>query len=154
MSDPAVQQYLAALPPERGPLIDALRKIVVDCVPEGIVEVFDFGMLTYVVPLEVYPKTYNGKPLMHTALANQKNYVSLYLMGIYGDPGLKASFESQYRATGKRYDVGASCIRFRKEADIPRELIAWAISSYGRQDLIRMHEGAVSLRAARGKSRP
>ena len=39
----------------------------------------------YVVPLDRYPDTYNGRPLQVAALANQKQYVSLYLMGVYAD---------------------------------------------------------------------
>lgn len=42
-------------------------------------------MLTYVIPLERYPETYNKRPLMTMALAAQKNHFSLYLMGCYPD---------------------------------------------------------------------
>ena len=141
-----VADYLASVPAGREPMMTALRRTILENVPKEIVEVFDFGMLTYVIPLEIAPKTYNGKPLMHTALANQKNYVSLYLMGIYGNPALKAQFEQDYRATGKRYHVGASCVRFRKIDDIPFDVIANAIGSVSTQELIAMHDQAQSLR--------
>jgi hypothetical protein len=35
------------------------------------------------VPLEVYPDTYNKKPMMYAALASQKNHMAVYLTGIY-----------------------------------------------------------------------
>jgi len=37
---------------------------------EGYEEVMNWGMITYQVPLETYPDTYNGKPLMYAALAS------------------------------------------------------------------------------------
>jgi hypothetical protein len=80
------------------------------------------------VPLETYPDTYNGKPLMYAALASQKNYVSLYLTGIYMDEEAREEFETAYKATGKRYDVGKSCVRFRKLDDLPLPLIAESIA--------------------------
>ena len=35
-----------------------------------------YGMISYVVPLERYPNTYNGQALAVAALANQKRYMS------------------------------------------------------------------------------
>ena len=32
-----------------------------DNLPDGYQEIVDFGMLAYVIPLETYPKTYNGR---------------------------------------------------------------------------------------------
>ena len=42
-------------------------------------------MLAYVIPLETYPKTYNGHPFMYAALASQKRHMAVYLMNIYGN---------------------------------------------------------------------
>ena len=80
-------------------------------------------MITYQVPLEIYPDTYNGKPLMYAALANQKNHMAVYLTGIYMDKKLNQKFEEAYQKTRKRYDVGKSCVRFRKLDDLPLPLI-------------------------------
>ncbi len=43
--------------------------------------------------------------------------------------GAQADFEAAYRATGKRYDTGKSCVRFRSLADLPLELIGEAIAA-------------------------
>lgn len=147
--DARIKQYLQSIPGERHNLVRTLRTLILDNMPEGLVEQFDFGMLTYVIPLEEYPNTYNKKPLMHCALANQKNYVSLYLMGIYGKPELKAAFEQDYRATGKRYDVGASCVRFCSLDDVPGEVLGSAIAAVSKADLVAMHDGMKSLRKSR-----
>jgi len=42
----------------------------------------NYGMISYEIPLETFPKTYNKKPLQYASLAPQKNYMSLYLMNV------------------------------------------------------------------------
>jgi hypothetical protein len=44
------------------------------------------------------------------------------------DEEARAKFESDYRDTGKRFDVGKSCVRFRKLEDLPLPVIAEAIT--------------------------
>ena len=56
---------------------------------------------------------------MYAALASQKSHMAVYLTGIYADDGSQQEFEARYRATGKRYDLGKSCVRFRKLEDLP-----------------------------------
>jgi len=109
-----VQEYLAELPPERREAIEQVREIILKNLPKGYEEAMNWGMITYQVPLEIYPDTYNKKPLMYAALANQKNHMAVYLIGIYMDEKLNQEFEDSYKKTGKRYDVGKSCVRFRK----------------------------------------
>ena len=109
-----VSEYLKSLPEERQVAIQTVRQVILDNLPEGYEEVMNWGMITYQVPLEQYPDTYNKKPLMYAALASQKNHMSVYLTGIYMEDSAREEFESSYKATGKRYDVGKSCVRFRK----------------------------------------
>ncbi len=97
-------------------------------------------MITYQVPLERYPDTYNGKPLMYAALASQKNYMSVYLTGIYIDEESRQNFEERYKATGKRYDAGKSCVRFRKLDDLSLPLIGEVISSFEVDEFIKRTE--------------
>ena len=118
-----VKQYLAELPAERREAISAVRRTILANLPPGYEEVMNWGMITYQVPLARYPETYNGQPLLYVALASQKRYMTVYLMGIYGRDETTAEFEAAYRSTGKSYDVGKSCVRFRRLDDLPRELI-------------------------------
>ena len=118
-----VEEYLAELPEERREAIEAVRQVILKNLPAGYEEVMNWGMITYQVPLETYPDTYNKKPLMYAALASQKRHMAVYLTGIYMDDEARGEFEAAYRATGKRYDVGKSCARFRKLEDLPLELI-------------------------------
>ena len=145
-----VEEYLAELPPERRQAIEKVRQTILDSLPEGYEEAMNWGMITYQVPLEVYPDTYNKKPLMYAALANQKNHMAVYLTGIYMDEELNQDFEDKYRATGKRYDVGKSCVRFRKLEDLPLELIGESIQAIGMEEFIERTKG-LSARKAKKK---
>ena len=71
-----VGEYLAELPEDRRAEIAIVRKVILANLPDGYQEMMQFDMIGYVVPLERYPVTYNGQPLMFAALASQKNYMS------------------------------------------------------------------------------
>lgn len=132
----SVEEYLAEIPPERRQAIDQVRQTILRNLPAGYEEAMNWGMITYQVPLEVYPDTYNKQPLMYAALANQKNHMAVYLTGIYLDEELNQEFEQKYRATGKRFDVGKSCVRFRVLEDLPLELIAESIRAIEMDEFI------------------
>ena len=124
-----VDDYLAELPADRFEAITRLRELILERLPEGYEEAMNWGMITYQVPLETYPDTYNGKPLMYAALASQKNHFAVYLSGIYQDDGRRDDFMEAYQETGKRLDVGQSCVRFRTLDDVPFEVIGDAIAA-------------------------
>ena len=142
-----VEEYLDEMPLERRQAVEAVRKVILDNLPDGYEEAMQFGMISYVVPLEKYPKTYNGQALSYAALASQKNYLSVYLMNVYGDPEIERWFTERYRATGKRLDKGKSCVRFRKLDDVPLDLIAEAVAMTSVESYVRLYE------ASRARSR-
>ena len=125
----SVEQYLNELPEDRKESLSIVREAIVKNLPTGYVEVMNWRMITYEVPLETFPDTYNGKPLMYVALASQKNHMSVYLMGCYMSPEIRKKFENAYKQSGKKFDAGKSCIRFKKEEDLPLELIGKTIGS-------------------------
>jgi len=132
-----VDEYLAELPPDRRTAIETVRQVILESLPAGYEEAMNWGMITYQVPLSVYPDTYNKQPLMYAALASQKNHMAVYLIAIYMNDEDKQRFEEEYRLTGKRMDVGKSCVRFRKLDDLPLDLVAGAISYMEMQDFVR-----------------
>ena len=144
-----VEQYLAELPDDRREAIDTVREVILKNLPKGYEEVMNWGMITYQVPLETYPDTYNRKPLMYAALASQKKHMAVYLTGIYMDDEARREFEAAYRATGKRYDVGKSCVRFRKLEDLPLELIGESIALFGATEFVERVQEVRSLRKSR-----
>ena len=81
-----VAAYLAALPADRRAELAKVRRVIRKHLPKGYKEGVEWGMISYGVPLRVYPDTYNGKPLCYAAIAAQKGYSSLYLMTVYGSP--------------------------------------------------------------------
>ena len=142
-----VADYLAKLPPERRQSIAQVREIILKNLPEGYEEVMNWGMITYQVPLEIFPDTYNKKPLMYAALANQKNHMAVYLTAIYLDEKLNQEFEDSYKKTGKRYDVGKSCVRFRKLDDLPLPLIGESIKAMEMEEFVTRTKGLSARKA-------
>ena len=124
-----VEQYLNELPNDRKEAMSIVRQTIVENLPDGYNEVMNWGMITYEVPLETYPNTYNGKPLMYAALASQNNHMSVYLTGCYMSLDVRNKFKKAYKKSGKRFDAGKSCIRFKKVNDLPLELLGKTIAS-------------------------
>ena len=108
-----------------------------------------YGMISYVIPLARYPKTYNKQPLAYLSLAAQKRHMSIYLMGVYCDAETESWFVQRYRDSGKRLDMGKSCVRFRTLEDLPLDLIGEAVSRTSVEDFIERYETA---RGSRVKS--
>jgi hypothetical protein len=137
-ADTPVGAYLATLPEERRAALELLRKLILKNLPKGYKEGMQYGMVSYHIPLSSYPHTYNNKPLGYIAMASQKNYMSLYLMSVYGDN--EDLFRSEYKKTGKRLDMGKSCVRFRRFDDLPVELIAKTVAAYTPKQFIARYE--------------
>lgn len=134
------EEYIAELPAERGADISAVRKVILDNPPSGYEEGIEFGMISYHVPLEIFPDTYNGKPLMYAALANQKNYMSLYLMCEYMDPRREETFRGKLKASGKKVDMGKSCIRFKSANDLPLDVVAKTIAAVPPEEFVSYYK--------------
>ena len=141
-----VDEYLGALQENRRESLARVRRVILDHLPTGYEEAMNWGMITYQVPLDTYPDTYNKQPLMYAALASQKNHMAVYLTGIYASDRRRSRFESAYRATGKRFDVGKSCVRFRKLDELPLDLIGETVASMEVDTLIGLAKSAISRR--------
>ena len=140
-----VADYLAELPPDRRETMAAVRQIILEHLPEGFQEAMQYGMISYVIPLERYPKTYNKQALAVVSLAAQKNYMSLYLMSVYGSIPTQEWFTERYRASGKKLNMGKSCLRFKTLDDLPTELIGEAIARTSVEDFLEIYEAARGL---------
>ena len=137
-----VEEYLTELPDDRRVAIETVRDVIIENLPVGYVEEMNWGMISYSVPLERYPDTYNGQPLLYAALASQKNHMAVYLTGVYADEDRRDGFLSQYRETGKRLDMGKSCVRFRQIDDLPVELIGDTIAAMDVDAFIEVYEAS------------
>ena len=137
-----VEEYLLELPPDRREGIQAVRQVVLDNLPPGYVETMNWGMITYEIPLERYPKTYNKQPLMYAALASQKRHMAVYLMCVYSQAESRTRFVERFKASGKKLDMGKSCVRFRRVEDLPLDLIAETVAGTSVEDYIEFYEAS------------
>ena len=135
-----VGDYLAELPDDRRDAIAEVREAILEHLPDGYVEAMNHGMISYEVPLETYPDTYNGKPLMYAALASQKHHMAVYLTNVYGDPAMMDWFVEAYEASGKKLDMGKSCVRFKTIDQLPVDLIGEAIAKTPLDEYLRVYE--------------
>jgi len=135
-----VEDYLAELPDERREVMTTVLDAVRRNVPPGYTEAMAWGMITWSVPLERYPDTYNGQPLGYVSLASQKRHYALYLLGTYMDPVKEQEFRSRWEATGRRLDMGKSCLRFKKLEDLDLDLIAEVIRGAPVEDFLETYE--------------
>jgi hypothetical protein len=137
-----VDRYLSELPEGRREAMDRVREVILANLPGGYEEAMNWGMITYQVPLERYPATYNGRPMMYAALASQKHHMAVYLTAVYADPEARDGFLRAYRASGKRLDVGKSCVRFQRLDDLPLEVVGAAIAAIPVDQFITLGEAA------------
>lgn len=125
-----VKQYLASLPDDRRKAIEAVRKVILKNLDKDYEESMLWGMIGYAVPHRVWPTGYHcdpTKPLMVAALASQKDNLTVYLMSVYSDKAERAWFEKAWAKTGKKLNMGGSCVRFRKLEDAALDVIGEAI---------------------------
>jgi hypothetical protein len=88
----------------------------------------NWGMISYEIPLERYPDTYNKQPLGLAALASQKKHMSLYLMCVYMIPERMEKLKKGFQEIGVKPNMGKSCVRFNKVEKLPLETIGEIIA--------------------------
>lgn len=107
-----VKEYLASLPKERKDTVLFLHKLIQKTAPK-LKPHFAYNMLAYgSFPYKNYKKESIMWPTI--AMANQKNYISIYICSIDHGEYVAERFKKQL---GK-VSVGKSCIRFKKIEDL------------------------------------
>jgi hypothetical protein len=108
------ERYLSSLPPDRRDAIEQVWQVVRTSMPAGYTEV-------------VGPKylTFKAGEDWCVSLANQKNYISLYLTPLYVFPKLKARLD----ASEKKLKCGKGCINFKSAEELPLEVIGEIIAA-------------------------
>jgi hypothetical protein len=142
-----VVDYINAI--EEGPrkeLFLQLRDVIIKNLPNGFEEAMNYGMIGYVVPHSLYPKGYHCSPELPLPFVNlviRKDIITFYHMGLYADPAMSSWFEKEYvEETGKKPDMGKSCIRFKKKAPIPFQLIGSLMQQISPEQWIERYEAA------------
>ena len=145
----SVSDYLRSLTPEERKEIQKVRGVIKKSLPRGYKEGVGYGMICYTIPLSRFSDTYNRQALCYAALAAQKHYHSVYLMNVYGHPETRRWFTARYKASGKKLDMGKSCVHFKRADDLPLDLIGEAIARTNVDDYINYYQQA---RPAKKKS--
>jgi hypothetical protein len=101
-------------------------------------------MISYEIPFERYPITYNKQPLTYAGVAAQKNHYAVYMMCVYAGSGNENRLRSAYEAAGKKFDMGKCCLRFKSLDGILLEEVAKALSAITVDDYIKLYEASRS----------
>lgn len=136
----SVAQYLKELPDNHQEAIAVIRELILDNLPNGYVESMNWGMISYEIPLEIYPDTYNKQPLGIVALASQKNHMAIYMMGCYMAPNQQEKLLKAYKEMGVKPNMGKSCIRFTNLEKIPLDTIVELIRDFPVDEYIKQYE--------------
>jgi hypothetical protein len=147
-----VKEYLDELPEDRRRAISKVRGIVRKNLPKGYRETMNYGMITYEVPLQRFPETYNKQPLCYAGLAAQKNFNTIYLMGAYSDPKQRKRLDDAFRKSGKKMDMGKSCLHFRSADDLPLDAIGEIIAGTPPEKMIEAYEANRARRTTSQKN--
>ena len=139
--------YFAAVETPWRDASDTLRKTILENLPSGFVEIIAYNMPAYVVPQAIYPPGYHcdpKQPLPFISMAVRKSGISFYHMGLYAMPETMDWFAAEFfNSTGKKPDIGKSCIRFKKPEQIPFEIIAQLVSKISVQEWINVYESTI-----------
>jgi hypothetical protein len=150
-----VEAYLSELPEDRRKALEAVRKVIRENLDSDYEEGIQYGMIGYYVPHRVYPAGYHcdpKQPLPFANLASQKNHMALYLMCIYGDSDHARWFQQAWAKTGKKLDMGKSCLRFKKLDDLALDVIGETIRRVPAKQYIAHCEAALEAqKKARAK---
>lgn len=142
-----IEEYIEALPEDRKIVINKIREILLENLPNEFEEVYQYGMISYVVPLSRYPKGYlnrENEPLPFISMASQKKHIAIYHMGIYGDEELLTWVEETYKeCSDQSLDMGKSCLRFKDINNIPYAFIKILARKMSVDDFIKQVESNI-----------
>ncbi|MDO7853718.1 DUF1801 domain-containing protein [Hymenobacter convexus] len=107
------EDFVAALPTERQPVVRQVWQLVRQAMPAGYTEHFGPKYLEF-----------RAGPDMYIGLANQKGHLSLHVVPMY----LKPALQEGLAAAAPKLKMGKGCVNFKKAEELPlaalTELIA------------------------------
>ena len=147
-----VAAYLAELTSDRRDALQTVRDVILKNLDADFEEGMQYGMIGYYVPHRIYPAGYHCDPkqaLPFAGLASQKSHMSLYMMSLYaaasvdrpeGGSDYERWFREAWAKTGKKLDMGKSCIRFKKVDDLALDVIGEAFRRVSAKKYIEIYE--------------
>jgi hypothetical protein len=145
-----VKAYLDTLPPDRREIVEAIRTTINANIDPAFTHGVQYKMPAWFLSHEAYPPGYHcdpSQPLPFASVANQKNAVSIYLFCLYQDDGVRDRFVDAWKATGRKLDMGKSCIRVKTLDDVPLDVLGKAIKKATAKDFVARYEAILGDRA-------
>lgn len=149
-----VDAYLASLPPDRRAALGAVLRTLRENLGKGYEEGILYGMIGYYVPHALHPAGYHAnpkQPLPFVALGSQKNHMALYLFCLAGDG--EAAFREAWAASGKKLDMGKSCVRFRAVDELALDVIGRTIRALPVKTFVARYLAQLGPRAVSAEKR-
>lgn len=138
------EDYIEKIPEERQDGMQKLIETIRKNIPKGFTEMMQYSMPSWSISLEDYPNGYHcapNTPLPFLSVANQKNSINVYHMGMYMKPEILEWFQEEFpKHSKKKLDMGKSCVRFKKPEDIPFELVGELVSKMTPKEYISIYE--------------
>lgn len=139
-----IENYLASIDEDRRDAFLQLYEVVKDNMPEGFEERMQYGMITWVVPLAVYPDGYlnrEDEPVPFISVGYQKKHLAVYHMGIMGNKPLLQWFEDTYaEVVPTKLNMGKSCIRFTNAKKVPFDLIGELVQKMSMDEWVKAYD--------------
>jgi hypothetical protein len=149
-----VEEYLGSIPDDRRIALERVRGVILRNLDKGFEEGMQCGMIGYYVPHRLYPPGYHcdpQQPLTYAGLASQKNHMALYMMCLYSSTKDQEWFRKEWAKSGKKLDMGKSCIRFKRVEDVALDAIGKAIARIRVRDYIANYESVLQSRGVKRK---
>jgi hypothetical protein len=145
-----VAQVHASLPADRRAAIEALRTTVNANIDPAFEEGIQYRMLAWYLPHSRYPAGYHcdpKQPLPFASIASMKGGISLHLFCIYGNDDAVEQFQREWRASGKKLDMGKACVRVKTLDDVPLDVLGRAIKRLTAKTFVAHYEAAIPAAA-------
>lgn len=150
----SVGEYLNGLSDERREALATLRKVINKNIDKRFEEGIQYGQVAWFVPHSLYPAGYHcnpKEPLPFASIASMKGHIGLYLFCVYLNEELQNWFVDAWKATGKKLDMGKSCVRVKRIEDVPLDVVAQLFKKIKAKDFIAVYE---EMRDAGSKRSP
>jgi hypothetical protein len=152
----AVKAYLEKLPEDRRAAMSAVRDVINKNLPKGYEEGIQYNMIGWFVPHSIYPAGYHcnpKEPLPFISLASQKNHMAAYMFCLYMDPAEIERFEARWAESGKKLDMGKSCVRFKNLEGVCLEAIGEAVKRMPVKKFVEQYESQYGAAQARNAAK-
>ncbi len=134
-----IKTYISNQPIERQDILTNIHKTIIEN-DKGVKAEVESMMGKVMI-------VYRGKGYMKYGLSSVKNYMSLHAMPIYGSTAL----HTKYKTLLQKTNFQKGCINFRKEGDIPLEVVKKLIIDCSTIDLLKMKEEYMKSQKAKKK---